>query len=50
MPRDWKITRSWWGGDKNPSPGTTDHRIWDKSIGTKEINENDTYSYFRIKK
>tara|TARA_Y100001938_G_C8038338_1_gene404694 strand:+ start:529 stop:1326 length:798 start_codon:yes stop_codon:yes gene_type:complete len=47
MPRDWKITRSWWGEDKNPSPGTKDHRIWDKSTGTKEINENDAYSHFR---
>jgi len=48
MPRDWKIVRSWWGEDKNPSPGTSDHRIWDKNVGTEEINRNDQYSYFRI--
>ena len=48
MPRDWKITRSWWGEDKNPSPGTSDHRIWDKNVGTREIDQNNQYAYFRI--
>lgn len=47
MPRDWKITRSWWGEDQNPSPGTSDHKAWDKFIGTKEINQNSKYSYYR---
>jgi hypothetical protein len=47
MPRDWKITRSWWGEDKNPSPGHPTDLIWDRPTGTKEINENEFYKYFR---
>lgn len=48
MPRDWKITRSWWGKDLNPSPGTEDHRIWDRFVGQKEIESNNAYSYYRL--
>ena len=47
MPRDWKITRTWGGEDKNPSPGHPTNLIWDKTTGTREINENESYKYFR---
>jgi len=50
MPRDWKITRSWWSKDYNPPPEYAhDPMTWSQSAGADEINNNEQYTYFRRK-